>query len=188
MAAIDKASAAERMLVSAIVMRERDEDALAIHVVAASALNVLRDLIEKSGDEYVEQILKLGAFTIAMARHTETPVNLPTNAAIDSVIENVMEGIAAGHVKQASDLKVTLTPAERRGLLGYIVTPYNFLKHADRDALATFDDSDIDPDGAIAHALTALTLVSPGRALPEIVKPYLERHGILAADVGGSGR
>lgn len=187
MTAIDKASAAERMLVSAIVMRERDEDALAIHVVAASALNVLRDLIRKSGDEYVEHILKLGAFTIAMARHTGTPVNLPTNAAIDAVIDKVMVGIAAGEVKHASDLNIALSPAERRSLLGYIVTPYNFLKHADRDPLATLDDGDIDPDGAIAHALTALTLVSPGKALPDAVKPYLERHGILAADTDSSG-
>ncbi len=181
MAAIDKASAAERMLVSAILMRERGEDALAIHVVAASALNVLRDLIEKKGDDYVEQTLKVGAFTIATARRNGEEVKLPTNAVMDAVIEAVSQGIESGEVTQASDLTVTLPAGERRSLLNYIVKPYNFLKHADRDPLATLDDSDIDPDGAIAHALHAVTLVSPGKGLPDEIKPYLERHDLLAA-------
>jgi chaperonin GroEL (HSP60 family) len=68
MAAIGKAGAAERMVVSAIIMAERGEDPLAIHVVAAAALNVLRDLIDKAGDDYVDQVLKIGAFTVASAR------------------------------------------------------------------------------------------------------------------------
>lgn len=179
MAAIGKAGAAERMVVSAIIMAERGEDPLAIHVVAASALNVLRDLIDKAGDDYVDQILKIGAFTVASARVKEEPVTLPTNAAMDAVVEKVVGGIKAGEVTQASDLIITLSAAERRQLLGYIVKPYNFLKHADRDPLATLDDSDIDPDGAIAHALTALTMVSPGEPLPDEIKPYLERHDLL---------
>lgn len=179
MAAIDKESAAERMLVSAIMMCERGEDPLAIHVVAASALNVMRDLIEKGGDEYVEQLLKIGAFSIATARLNGEPITLPTNAAIDVVVMNVMTGIEQGAVTQASDLVITLTAAERRGLLSYIVKPYNFLKHADRDPLATLDDGDIDPDGAIAHALSALAMICPGKALPDEIKPYLERHHLL---------
>lgn len=179
MAVIDKAGAAERMVISAIIMAERGEDPLAIHVVAASALNVLRDLIDKAGDDYVDQILKIGAFTIASAQMKGKLVSLPTNAAMDVVVEKVVGGIKAGEVTQASDLVITLTAAERRQLLDYIVKPYNFLKHADRDPLATLDDSDIDPDGVIAHALTALTMVSPDKSLPEEIKPYLERHDLL---------
>jgi hypothetical protein len=38
MTVIDKANAAERLIVSAIVMSERGDDPLAIHVVAASAI------------------------------------------------------------------------------------------------------------------------------------------------------
>lgn len=179
MAAIDKAGAAERLVVSAILMAERGEDPLAIHVVAASALNVLRDLITKAGDEYVDQILKVGAFTIASAQVKGEPVMLPTNAAMDAVVEKVVGGIEAGELTQASDLTITLTAAERRQLLDYIVKPYNFLKHADRDPLATLDESDIDADGVIAHALTALSMVCPAKSLPEI-KPYLEGHDFLA--------
>jgi hypothetical protein len=176
---IDKASAAERMLVSAIKMSERGDDRLAIHVLAASSLNVLRDLIEKSGDEYVEQILKIGAFTVAMARLNGEPITLPTNTAMDAIVSKVMMGIDAGEVKQASNLTFALTAGERRGLLSYIVKPYNFLKHADRDPLAILDDDDIDPEGAIAHALSALTMVCPGKGLPDEIKPYLDQHGLL---------
>ena len=87
--------------------------------------------------------------------------------------------IEQGAVTQASDLVITLTAAERRDLLSYIVKPCNFLKHADRDPLATLDDGDIDPNGAIAHALSAFTMICPGKALPDEIKPYLERHLLL---------
>lgn len=180
MAEIDKATAAERLVVCAIIMAERNEDPLAIHVVAASALNVLRDLIKKAGDEYIEEVLKTGAFTIAMARLKGEPINLPSNAEMDAVIEKVASGIEAGEVTQATDLIFNLDAADRRALLDCIVKPYNFLKHADNDPLATMDDSDIDPDHVIGHALSALTMVSPGKQLPDTIKPYLEQRKLLA--------
>lgn len=182
MAAIDKATAAERLVVSAIIMAERGEDPLAIHVVAASALQVLRDLIKKAGDEYVEQVLKVGAFTIASARVKGHSVNLPPNARMDAVVEKIVVGIEAGEVTQASDLIINLDAAGRRSLLDCIVKPYNFLKHADNDPLVTLDETDIDPDHVIGHALSALTMVSPGKPLPDTMKPYLERRDLLAPE------
>ena len=94
-------------MVSAIIMAECGEDPLAIHIIAASALNVLRDLIKKAGDEYVEQVLKIGAFTIASARLKSEPVDLSTNAEMDAVVENVIGGIEAGEVTQPADLVIT---------------------------------------------------------------------------------
>ncbi|KAB7644144.1 hypothetical protein [Polymorphobacter fuscus] len=182
MAAIDKAGAAERMVISAIMMAERGEDPLAIHVVAASALSILRDLIDKAGQDYVDQVLRIGAFTVASARVNGEPVMLPTNPGMDALVERVACGIKVGEVTNASDLIIGLTAAERRQLLNYIIQPYNFLKHADRDPLATLDDSDIDPHGAIAHALTALGMVSPGKSLPDEIKPYLVRHHLSVPD------
>lgn len=182
MAEIDKATAAERLVVNAIVMAERGEDPLAIHVVAASALQVLRDLLKKAGDEYVEQVLKVGAFTIALARMKGESVDLPTNAEMDAVVEKVVAGIEVGAVKQAADLNINLDAAGRRALLDCIVKPYNFLKHADKDPLETMNDSDIDPDHVIGHALSALTMVSPGKPLPDTIKPYLERRDLIASE------
>jgi hypothetical protein len=67
-ATVDKPEAAERMIVAAIGMSDRGDDPLAIHVVASSVLSLLRELIEKGGDNYVEQVLKLGLFHPASAR------------------------------------------------------------------------------------------------------------------------
>lgn len=178
MATIDKPAAAERMIVSAIAMSDRGDDPLAIHVVAASALNLLRELIEKSGDNYVVQVLKLGVFTAATARLKSEPITLPTNPAIDALIEKVMGGIDAGEIKQASDLIVTLSADELRDMLGYIIRPFNFLKHAQRDPLATLDESDFDPDGVIIHALTAFSLICPGKPLPKEIAPFLAKHNL----------
>lgn len=85
--------------------------------------------------------------------------------------ETVIAGIEAGAVREAADLVITLSAAEQRRLLDYIVRPYNFFEHADRDPLATLEEDDIDPDGVIGHALTALTMISPGKRLPDTIKP-----------------
>lgn len=76
----------------------------------------------------------------------------------------VIAGIEAGAVCEAADLVITLSAAEQRRLLDYIVRPYNLFKHADRAPLAMLEEDDIDPHGVISHALTALTMISPGKA------------------------
>lgn len=68
MATIDKPTAAEGMIVGAIAISERIDDPLAIHVVALSTLNLLRELIEKSGDSYVAEVLKLDVLTMPCAQ------------------------------------------------------------------------------------------------------------------------
>ncbi len=94
------------------------------------------------------------------------------------MIDKVVAGIDAGEVNQASDLQITLSADERRSMLSYIIRPFNFLKHARRDPLATLEESDLDPEGAIIHALTAFSMVSPNKALPDQVAPFLDRHGL----------
>lgn len=85
---------------------------------------------------------------------------------MDAVVQKVVGGIQSGEVTQAADLVINLDAAGRRALLDSIVKPYNFLKHADKDPLETMDNGDIDPDHVIGHALSALTMVSPGKHLP----------------------
>jgi hypothetical protein len=178
-AKINKPEAAERLIIAAIGMSDRGEDSLATHVVASSALNLLRELIEAGGDNYVEQVLKLGLFSAASARLKGDPITLPTNPQIDALIEKVMGGLKAGEVTQPSDLTVTLDKEELRKLLDYITRPFNFLKHAQRDPLATLDDEDVDPDGTIVHALTAFSMVCPAQKLPDQIAPFLAKHGVM---------
>src|SRR3546814_18527590 len=123
-------------------MSDVGEVALSSHVVASSALKLLRELMEAGGENYVEQVLKLGLFSAAAARLKGDPITLPTNPQIDALIEKVVGGLKAGEVTQPSDLTVTLDKEELRKLLDYITRPFNFLKHAQRDPLATLDDED----------------------------------------------
>jgi len=178
MAVLSKTDAAERLIVSGIMMREAGVDPLAIHVVAASALNMLRELIQLSGDDYAAFVLRQGLFHAASAQLKGAPVNLPTTPQIDGLIGEIATGILKGAILQPDDLKVTLSAAELRKQLNYIVQPFNFLKHADRDPLATLDEGDVDPDGAIMHALTAYSMLCPGKALPDKVRAYLEAHDL----------
>ena len=186
MAIVSKLDAAERLIVAGILMSERDEDALAIHVIAASALNMLRELIQNGRDDYAAWVLQQGLWHAAWAKLKGAPVNLPTTPEIDQLIDDVAAGIDNGAIKQATDLKVTLTPGQLRQQLAYVVKPYNFLKHADRDPLATLDESDVDAVGTIMHALTAYSMLCPGKTLPEEIAPFLAKHDLMP-DQSGSG-
>jgi hypothetical protein len=178
-AVIDKLEAAERLIVAGIGMSERGEDPLAIHVVASSTLSLLRELIQANGDNYAARVLKEGLFHAASFELAGKPVPLPTTPEIDALIHNVAAGINGGQIKTSDDIKVTLNTDELRDLLAYIIRPFNFLKHAQRDPLATLDDDDVDPQGTIIHALTAYGMLRPTQALPDTIAPFLAKHGLL---------
>src|SRR3546814_18149251 len=126
-------------------MSDRGEYALATHVVASSALNLLRELIEAGGENYVEQVLKLGLFSAASARLKGDPITLPTNPQIDALIEKVVGGLKAGEVTQPSDLTVTLDKEEHRKLLANIKRQFNFMKNTQRHPTAHPQDEDGEP-------------------------------------------
>jgi len=163
-AKIDKSQAAERLIVSAIEMIENGSDPLASHLVATSALGLLRDLMRQDDKEYVTELLKTGMFTLAQSRANGEDLNLPVPPEIAAQIDELADSIAKGEVTSVDDLSAT--KEEPWKLLGYIVNPSNFLKHAD-------------PEGAVQHALTAYTFVRPGDPLPDQIKPYLKRHDLL---------
>jgi len=98
---------------------------------------------------------------------------------MDTFVDKVVASIEAGVVKETSDLTINLTADEQRKLIGYIIRPFNFLKHADRDPLATLDESDFMPDRAIIHALTAFSMVCPAKPLPDTIAPFLAKHGLI---------
>src|SRR3546814_16750620 len=67
-AIVDKMTAAERLMQNAVDMIDRKDDPLAIHVVASSALSLLRELVATSGDDYVTQLVKDGLFRAAQSK------------------------------------------------------------------------------------------------------------------------
>lgn len=177
MAKIDKADAAERLIVAAIEMVERGADPLACHLVATSALGMLRDLIRHDDKEYVTELIKTGMFTLAQAKANGEGFNLQVPTEIATQIDELVSAISNDEISNADDLTVTEEQPWR--MLGYLVNPANFLKHADRDPLLTLDETDFDPDGAIHHALTAYAFVRPDKPLPDSITPYLKHHDLL---------
>lgn len=179
MAIVDKMAAAERLIQSAIDMLDRKDDVLAVHVVASSALSLLRELVASEGDDYVARVLKDSVFRAAQAELQGLPTGMPEAAAIEAIVDKVVEGIEAGAVKSAADIVIATPKKEVRAWLDYIFKPYNFLKHADQDPLATLDEADFDPEGALAHAMTAYLMARGDGELPEPFTVFLKKQGIL---------
>lgn len=179
MAIVEKMTAAERLMQNAVDMIDRKDDPLAIHVVASSALSLLCELVGTSGDDYVAQLIKDGVFRAAQAKLQGLPTGMPDAEAIDHIVETVTHGIEAGAIKSAADIVIVTPKKEVRAWLDYIFKPYNFLKHADQDPLATLDESDFDPEGALAHAMTAYLMARGDGKLPETFTVFLKKQGIL---------
>lgn len=179
MAIIDKMTAAERLIQSAVDMLDRKDDPLAVHVVASSALSLLRELVGVSGDDYVAQLLNEAVYRAAQAELQGLPTGMPDSEELDAIVNTVVAGIQAGAVKSPADIIITTPQKEIRAWLDYIFKPYNFLKHADRDPLATRDEADFDPEGALAHAMTAYLMARGDGKLPEPFTVYLKKQGIL---------
>jgi hypothetical protein len=83
---------AERLIVSGILMTERGEDPFAIHVVAASTLNMLRELIQQGGDDYGAWVLRQGLFEAASALLKGSPASLPTSTQTDHLSRMLRRG------------------------------------------------------------------------------------------------
>lgn len=176
MAKIDKADAAERLIISAITMVEHGVDPLASHLVATSALNVLRDLMRQADQDYVAEVFKRGMFMLAQARAAGEPIDLDVPPQADAQIDELAQAIVDGFVTGPDDLgMVHDKPWE---LIGYVVGPSNFLKHADRDPWATLDEKDFDPIGAIGHALAAHAMLRPDHSVSDQIKAFMAQHGI----------
>ena len=149
MTIVDKMTAAERLILTAVDMLGRKDDPLAVHVVASSALSLLRELVASQGNDYVSQVIKEGVYRSALAKIQGAPAGMPDSDILDSVVNSVAEGIEAGAVKSAGDIVIVASKKTVWSYLDYIFKPYNFLKHADRDPLATLDEADFDPEGAV---------------------------------------
>lgn len=174
---IDKTEAAERLIVSAVMMVERGDDRLASHLVAVSALRILRDLMGNDEKEYVAELLKVGMFTLAQMKVSGAAADLPVPPEVADQVVELAEAIERGDVTSADDLEVRQEQPWK--LLKYIDDSTNFLKHADRDPLAVLAEDEFKPEDAISNALTAFSFMCPGKPLPDEIRPYLARHNFL---------
>ena len=94
MAKLDKADAAERLIVAAIEMADRNAEPLACHLIATSALNVLRDLLKHADKEYAAELNKRGMYALAEAQANGAPFKMELPAEVRFLNR---PGIAGGH-------------------------------------------------------------------------------------------
>lgn len=73
---ITKIEAARRQLNAAITMFFRDDDELAVHVVAQSAYQIIRDLLAARGKDAMEAMLSFGFFCMLKA-HADGQLGWP---------------------------------------------------------------------------------------------------------------
>lgn len=169
-----KQGAALRLIESGARMIAADEDAVAVHVVAASALNLLRELLSQGGPGLVEQLMQAGFYKAALDRMAGKPV--PENEELERQLDLLIAAIESGVVVEPSDVGVLMDAQMERGLLDPMLRPFNFLKHAQRDPLATLDEADVKPVRALQLAIVAYLMLFPGDGLSEPVRSFLVAH------------
>src|SRR3546814_9879022 len=121
MTIVDKMTAAERLMQNAVDMIDRKDDPLAIHVVASSALSLLRELVGTRGDDYVAQLIKDALFRAAQSKIQGLPTGMPESATVDHTVEPVVLGIEEGGWKTAADVVIATPKQEDRARHDYIL-------------------------------------------------------------------
>ena len=170
---INKEAAAERLVIAAVQMCERGDEPLAIHVVAMSALSVLRELIARRGDSFGTRSLGATIYYAAtqkLAGH-EYPKSLDEdfNSVLHDAADVVAAAISAGQVSHPDELDLYLPKHVEQTFYSLITAPFNYLKHADRDGEQLLATDDVDPTLATVNAIAALNMLFPGRELrPEL--------------------
>jgi len=174
---LTKQAAAHRLIASSIRMANDGEDALARHVVAASAVNLLRELIADRGPNLTEHALQYSFYSQAMARIDGRPTGFENEEAVCAIVDRIVEAINAGQVKSYMDLRVEVSAAEERRMLDSILRPFNFLKHAQRDPLATLNQDDVNPLHALQVAIAAYYFLFPGETMTPDILAFVESEG-----------
>ena len=174
-----KITAAFRLICAAIEMYRQNIDRAATLVVAASALNLLRELLSKRGPSFEtlwwRQIILLYAEGVNQGR------KIPDHFAVaGEAIAFIAEAIEDGHISSMADVDLHIPRQLGSEWLNPIYGPYNFLKHADRDPEALLSEEAIEAGDAILLAIHAYELLFPGEVppspLPEFLNLWRERN------------
>lgn len=175
---LTKQAVAHRLILSAVRMISENFDPLAVHCLAASASNLLRELVATRGANYGSRVFGAALFENALAQVEGRPpiAGLPNEATINRAIAMVRQGIEDGEIRSAADVQVNMPKAVERQAMAAIVGPYNFMKHADRDALSLLDEAEIRPIESTAHAVAAYALLFPANALPQEIEEFINKH------------
>ena len=172
---LTKQAVARRLMSTAVAIALADGDPLAIHLVGASALKIMRDLLKTRGPSYVDLHLIEGLYDVALRRARGEPPPFHLDPTSDQLIEAIATEIKSGQIKSAADMKIVGQTNEHK-YFKFITDPYNFLKHADNDPLETLDEADLRPIETILHCIAAYRSLFPNEQLERHVVDFAEVH------------
>ncbi len=176
---LTKQEAAKRLIHAAVEMFPANADPVAIHVVASSALNILRELSKVDGRSFVERVFQSALFNGAASHLAGEPTGLPDHPIVNEWIEGLAQAIQAGVVHAPTDIKINDAQKLEVETLKYLVDPFNFLKHADRDPNGKLDESKVKPVEATSFAVTAYGFLFPADEVDGKVGQFLKEHGVI---------
>lgn len=176
---LTKQAAAHRLLLGSVRYFEQEQsDPVVVHVIASSAMSLLRELIGTRGKSYAEVTFASVFYEYAIARIENREPIAPEIPEVRSspIVDDIERRIIEGEIHSSRDVRINIPKATERALLAHIFEPYNFLKHADRDPNDSLELSKIDPISAIAHAIAAYSFLFPNEKLDPDIRLFLEAY------------
>ena len=173
---LNKEAAAHRLIVAAVEMCERADEPLAIHVVAASALNILRELIRKRGTTYGSEAFK--AMLIHAAQQKQQGINVFSfdHDELNELVDYVSQLLIDDKIDTLDDLGYSMSWNVEKELLKSITEPFKFLKHADRDSNSLLPEGEVEPVLATMSAISAFAILFPNQLLSDSVRSFLKKY------------
>lgn len=137
-------------------------DDLAIHVVASSGRKILADLNSHAGRDLDEYAIALSIYYCAVSYNSGMlPAFVDQDADLQRYVCDVAALINSGVVSSPEDIDVSLTNHLKRIRWGERLKHFNFLKHADNDAVSVIYESDIDNISVLREGIVAYLALYP---------------------------
>ena len=87
-------------------MFNANADPLAMHIVASSALNLLRELSNIDGVRFVARVYQSALYDAAVKRLSGEETGLPDHPVVSGWVEGIAEAIKSGGVKGPNDITI----------------------------------------------------------------------------------
>lgn len=176
---LTKQQAARRLIHAAVTMSDAGADPLATHVVASSAFNMLRELSKVDGAHFTVRVYQFSLYNAALSRVKGEDHGLPHHPVSEAWIDGIAKAIVSGGVKGPEDITIKDAQKTEFETFRYLVGPFNFLKHADKDPLETLDEGAVKPIEVISFAVTAYGFLFPDDELIPEIMDFLVKNGAL---------
>lgn len=168
---LTKQAIAVRLIRSAVISYLRDDDKLAVFLLARSAMRILHDLSEHRDADSIELNLKRGFFYWAKEL-SENQFQGPDE--IRENLEPLALNIVKGRLSKPEEIDLKgYTDTQKKEVLSRINKEYNFIKHADRDPIASINEGDVDHVLALQMACQSLFDLFPN---VEFFEAYLFKY------------